>query len=198
MCVCVYICIYIYIYIYIYNICVCLRVGMCLICQIQGNTEVWARELSNGSVAVALYNKNGLGAADSCTSWNHTTGGYYEACGGAGGDLGNFSGYTVAQAEAVCCAETACAGFSFSASDGSGYYKHNADCGFVGSSTYDGYFKPQDLPPTGTAVNITVAFADVGVYVRDIWQQRDLGAFTTVYTALVPLHGSAFIKLTSS
>ena len=58
-----------------------------------------------------------------CINWTHTVDSYYEACGGSNGDIGTFSGLTPAQAEAACCANLACAGFSFSRSDGSGYYK---------------------------------------------------------------------------
>ena len=37
-----------------------------------GNTEVWARNLSDGSMAVGFYNKLGAGAVPPapCTSWN--------------------------------------------------------------------------------------------------------------------------------
>lgn len=50
-----------------------------------GPTEVWARKLADGSVAVGLFNKLGSSAPPKpqpCTSWNKTTGGYLEACGG--------------------------------------------------------------------------------------------------------------------
>ena len=55
-------------------------------------TQVWARVLANGDIAVALYNKV-KGAkgplpdqppipGPPCTNWTHTTGGYWEAAGG--------------------------------------------------------------------------------------------------------------------
>jgi hypothetical protein len=54
----------------------------CLPLTTQLDWQVWARNLSDGSVAVGLYNK--LGAQPSppppgpCNTWNSTTGGYLE------------------------------------------------------------------------------------------------------------------------
>ena len=55
-------------------------------------TQVWARVLANGDMAVALYNKaeNAKGPragqppipGPPCTNWTHTTGGYWQAVGG--------------------------------------------------------------------------------------------------------------------
>lgn len=60
--------------------------------------QVWARELSEGKVAVALYNKGGQRPlppipTGSCNAWNKTENGYLEACGGAGGNVGTFSSH---------------------------------------------------------------------------------------------------------
>jgi alpha-N-acetylgalactosaminidase len=108
-------------------------------------TQAWARNLADGSVAVGLYSKLGAAPAppgvcsgDDDAEWTHTSGGYYEACGGADGNLGSFAGLKLADAQAACCADAACAGFSFDAASGGGYYKSNAACGEVSSSTYDG------------------------------------------------------------
>lgn len=53
---------------------------------------------------------------------------------------------------------------------------------------------------TGTAANITVNFAQVGlnssVSVRDLWQHADKGQFNGSYTAMVPSHGVVMLKLT--
>merc|ERR1712070_442368 len=122
------------------------------------------RELANGDVAVALYNKATgnhppiPGAP--CNSWNKTEGGYLEACGGAGGNLDSFSGLSEAQAQDACCQNTECAGFSFSG--GSGYYKKNQDCGRVDNAGYVGYTKPSQIPVPGGRADITLNFADVG------------------------------------
>ncbi len=90
----------------------------------KGDTEVWARNLKDGSVAVGLYNKNGgSGPVAPCPEWNTTTDGYEEACGGASGDLACFTGVALADAQSWCCNSAECAGFSYRSSDSSGCYK---------------------------------------------------------------------------
>lgn len=171
--------------------------------------QVWARKLSGGDVAVALYNKGGASVqppipTGPCSSWTHTTDGYYEACGGGNGNVGTFSGLTVEQAQAACCKNPKCAGFSYNKAGGSGYYKGNAMCGLTKSAGYDGYTKPnQVLPSGGSPQDITVQFADIGltgnVKVYDIWAQKDIGVKSTSYTAsAVPFHGTAFLRLSKS
>ena len=83
----------------------------------------------------------------------HGSGGYWEACSGAAGDLAAFSGLTAVAAQAVCCANASCAGFSFScttppcgSSTGSGFFKANVGCGFVAAAGYEGYAKSSRLP----------------------------------------------------
>jgi len=166
----------------------------------QGATEIWARNLSDGSVAVGLLNKEGNAPnTTNCTEWNITTNGYLEACGGGAGNLYCFSGVSLTDALNYCCSEPTCAGFSFAPADDSGCYKLNADCGFVSNSNYDGFYKPHFAPPSGSA-NITLKFAEVGLFgtvqVHDIWAQKDLGLYSGSYTALnVPFHGTAFLRL---
>merc|ERR1711924_508561 len=56
----------------------------------KGDTEIFARNLSNGDVAVAFLNKGSGPTApgvDTCT-WKTFTGGYNESCGGASGNAG--------------------------------------------------------------------------------------------------------------
>ena len=51
----------------------------------KGDTEVWARELANGDIAVGLLNKNGGGGGggvDNC-EWETFNGGYNESSGGS-------------------------------------------------------------------------------------------------------------------
>ena len=172
-------------------------------------TQRWWRVLANGDVAVALYNKAGAPQppipGPPCTSWAATTNGYYEACGGAAGDVGSFSGLSRAQAQAACCSDLQCAGFSYvpdgGNSTGSGYYKGNLQCGFVQDAGVEGYAKPGQVPsPSGNAQDITINFADVNlvgaVTVYDIWARQTLGSFTGSFTAAqVPYHGSAFLRL---
>lgn len=88
----------------------------------------------------------------------HSTGGYWEACGGAETNLGSFSGLTATAAQEECCANESCAGFSYSCSlpsceVGSGFYKANVDCGFVAAAGYEGYAKSFRLP---ASPNVTV------------------------------------------
>jgi alpha-galactosidase len=61
-------------------------------------TQVWARVLANGDVAVALYNKGSAAPPvqppippPPCNKWTATRDGYYEAAGGAAGNVGSFS-----------------------------------------------------------------------------------------------------------
>ena len=123
-------------------------------------------------------------AADANSTFQHSAAGYWEACGGAAGNLGSFAGLSAAQAEAACCANGACAGFSFACEGGggggdcaagAGYYKANLDCGFVASPTAQGFAKPSrlpvlpnisltvspssPLPADAPVVNVTVSFA---------------------------------------
>jgi len=162
----------------------------------------WARTLANGDVAVALYNKLGGSApAAPCPSWNVSNNGYWDSspAGSGGGDC--FVGLSLTAAQAACCADAECAGFSIDAS-GDGCRKANSAGPFTPSTTYAGYLKPAYAPPTGPA-DITIDFADVGLYgavnVYDIWAGAALGSFTGSYTAkAVPLHGSAFVRLSKA
>jgi hypothetical protein len=145
--------------------------GLRLNNQSSDGQQVWYRLLADGSVAVGLYNKQGSVPpipGPPCSAWAHTSGGYYEACGGGAGNVGQFSGLTPDQAQQACCSNLKCAGFSFgkdgSGSTGSGYYKGNAQCGFTPASGYEGWFKPNQIPSgNATAADITVTFADVNV-----------------------------------
>jgi len=169
--------------------------------------QVWFRELANGDVAVALYNKGSSAhppiPGGPCDAWNMTDGGYLEACDGGAGNVGSFSGLTTEQAQDACCRNTKCAGFSFNQKAGSGYYKGNQDCGKTTNTAYVGYTKPSQMPsPGGLPANITLALNEVGfssddtVVVYDIWSQRAVGNAKATYIAKnVPFHGTAFLRL---
>ena len=188
------------------------QMGLRLDATSSAPTQRWARVLANGDVAVALYNKAGAPQppipGPPCASWTVTHGGYYEACGGAAGDVGTFSSLTRAQAQAACCADLTCAGFSYvpdaSNTTGSGYYKGNLMCGLQKASGLEGYAKPNQVPsPSGSAQDITINFADVNlvgsVNVYDIWAQASVGTFTTSFTAKqVPYHGTGFFRLSKA
>ena len=66
--------------------------------------QLWARKLANGDVAVALYNKGGSVKPmpqPPCEDWARTQGSYFEACGGAAGNIGEFTSLPLSAAEAV-------------------------------------------------------------------------------------------------
>ena len=66
--------------------------------------QLWARKLANGDVAVALYNKGGSVKPmpqPPCEDWTRTQGSYFEACGGAAGNIGEFTSLPLSAAEAV-------------------------------------------------------------------------------------------------
>ena len=179
--------------------------------------QVWARNLADGAVAVGLFNKGDNGGvnppfpspAAGCpaNTWTKTVSSYHESCGGGSGDVGTFSNLTAVQAQAACCANPDCAGFSITkGATGSGFYKGNANCGVTQAPDYNGYTRTAAIPaspPTDTA-DITVQFADPQinlfgeVEVYDIWAQQSLGKFTGSYTAKnVAYHDTAFLRLTA-
>jgi hypothetical protein len=178
--------------------------------SVQG--QRWYRVLANGDVAVGLLNRGGQMPqppipTGNCPAWNHTTDGYFEACGGGAGNVGQFSNLTPSQAQAACCANPLCAGFSFEpdgSGSGGGYYKGNALCGFTHAPGLEGWDKAGQVPAAGgIPLDITISFADINlkspVNVYDIWAQKALGSFSGSYTATqVPYHGTAFVRLTGS
>ena len=177
-------------------------------------TQLWARHLANGDVAVGLYNKDKSGLeppyapTSNClaSDWVHTVGSYDSGC---SSDVTAFSNLTPAQALAACCTNPSCAGFSITngGATGSGYYKPDANCGNSTSAGYDGYTRKSAIPSTKPSTNadITVQFADPGinlfgeVEVFDIWAQKSLGKFTGSFTAKgVAHHDTAFFRLTGT
>jgi alpha-N-acetylgalactosaminidase len=179
-------------------------------------TQIWARNLGNGDVAVALYNSGGAkpilppfrNDSKLCSPknepWTKTTGGYYEACGGAGGDLGQFSNLTVDEAKQKCCSNSMCAGFDYN--NGNGFWKSNANCGITKAKNYVGYTRSSAIPsPVTSASDITVQFNDPNINlfgnidVYDIWEGKSLGTFTNNYTAKnIKSHATAFLRLSKS
>ncbi len=163
-------------------------------------TQVWSRLLSDGSVAVGLYNKRGGASPAPCPAWNETQGGYLDSLPVGSGGADCFVGLTPAAAQAACCQDPACAGFSIDA-QGAGCYKPNTAAGLVSNAAYTGYFKPGGAAPGGLAADITVAFADLDLFgkvkVYDIWAGKSLGVFTGSFTgAQIPYHGTGFYKFT--
>ena len=80
--------------------------------------QLWARNMANGDIAVALYNKNGNGLpppppipTPPCHAWEETANGFYEP--DPSNNVGTFSALSVADAKAACCSNPKCAGFSY-------------------------------------------------------------------------------------
>lgn len=165
--------------------------------------QTWFRALANGDIVVALYNK--LGPPEppqQCTAWDETVGGYFDSLPRGSGGVNCFDSLSTNEAQAACCAAgVLCAGFSIDDS-GHGCYKPNADAGYDFNAGFSGFFK--NPPPPSPSANITLRFSDVGMFsprvsVFDIWASESLGVFSTTFTATdVPLHGSAFLKLSAS
>eukprot|EP01050_Picozoa_sp_SAG11_P013853 SAG11_NODE_1650_length_4510_cov_6.795738_7_plen_117_part_00 len=80
----------------------------------KNETEVWARELADGDMAVGLLNKGGgsqgSAAVDNC-KWKVLTGGYNESCGGESGNSGHMEIHSLEDAKkkwyAALCPTTA-------------------------------------------------------------------------------------------
>lgn len=181
------------------------QMGLRLTSSSQVAQQIWYRNLANGDVAVGLYNKQGVLQVaipgPPCSTWDHVTGGYYESCGGADGNVGTFSGLTPEQAQDACCNDLTCAGFSYNSKTSSGFYKGNVMCGFTTSTSYEGYSKPGQIPnELKESMDITVTFADLNLFgnvlVYDIWARKEIGVFQNSYTAKsVAFHGTAFLRL---
>ena len=81
-----------------------------------------------------------------CGPFEHVSGGYREACGGYDGNLGDFQGLSLAEAERACCDAATCAGISFDNATGNGVLKSNVACGVATSDVYDGYSLRRSVP----------------------------------------------------
>eukprot|EP01047_Picozoa_sp_COSAG01_P041543 COSAG01_NODE_3570_length_5924_cov_4.911588_9_plen_129_part_00 len=128
-------------------------------------------------MAVALVNMGaprasaGGSGASACT-WNHTKGGYVEACDGAKGNLwcGDFG--SVATAQQRCCDDPACVGFSLatvatkSGPANHGCLKTGSACGFTTNVDFDGYQRVAAPPPPQPPLAMGFEFTDVGFGAR--------------------------------
>lgn len=156
-------------------------------------TQTWFRELTNGDIAVALYF-----ASAPCAQWNVTEGGLLASCNHT---LGHFQDLSLAEAQDTCCQSSKCVGITYKGTSekGAGFYQADQDCGFK-KSLYIGYTKHATHPVQDTDITLDltqIGFAsDEEVTVYDIWLQKEVGAYKGTYTARkVPLHGSAFLRL---
>ena len=173
-----------------------------------GTTEVWARELANGDVAVGLLNKGDAPNApgkDTCT-WETYTGGYNESTGGSGGNDGCVNAQSIEAVKAQCCGLKAqCVSFSIPNNGrGEACLKKNDAAGWKPNAAYMSLVKITQgpVPPEPTGAVITAALSLVGwshptANVRDVYAKKDLGTMTEL-KATVPLHGLALFRLSSA
>lgn len=162
------------------------------------STQIWARELSGGDVAVALYNREAGSPAGIREIAEHK---YCAKAKAMGGEPG--FGFSLLACRDAVANDTDCASgyFHYSRS-----YNGQCKCALdacdnrVGGESYNIYKLDPNAGPAGS--NITIVFSDVGLQgqacVYDIWAQEKVGEFQGSYTAQnVSFHGTAFLRLSS-
>ena len=118
----------------------------------------------------------GASAPSGCPTWNTTKGGYYSSgtpCGSPNGNDGCIaSGTDLVSAQAHCCADPACAGFSWGVGGSGGCYKYSQTC-YEADASYDGYWKPGFVPPppapAPTEATVYSAFGSHAIIVVATW-----------------------------
>jgi len=159
-------------------------------------TQIWARQLSGGDVAVALYNREGGSPSGISLVAEH------QACANAkavGSDTG--FGHTLVTCRDAVAVDSDCASGYFYYSQS---YNGQCTCALddckkrLDADVYAIYKLDPDAPPMGPS--ITVNFSDVGlqgtVSVFDIWAKNAVGSFQDSYTATnVSFHGTVFLRL---
>lgn len=164
-------------------------------------SQVWARRLADGSVAVAAFNNlGGVAPQPTCAAWNHTPGGFFNSCGGG---LGWFYNASVSAAQARCCENAYCAGILYDEQTASGTFVVDYNCTFVPSTTFSEYTRVGFQPPEGTPLDIDIDLRAAGLdtvrqyEITDIWSGQPLGTIQgqSKFTAgAVPFHGTAFLR----
>ena len=130
-------------------------------------TQVWFRPLESGDVAVGLYNQGPPPTHTwhtACPALNATVGGYFSPQGTqpAGWCLSAF-GQTLL--DWYCCNTPDCAGYNFSSATGVGCLFKDVDGPFVAAGPdVTGYTKQGGTQPPGAPADITVNFADIGLF----------------------------------
>ena len=171
-------------------------------------TQVWFRPLANGDVAVGLYNAGPPPTHpwhSACEPFNATTGGYFAPKGEQpeGWCLNAFGESLLAW---YCCNTPDCAGYNFSSTTGAGCMFKDVDGGFVAAGPdVSGSTKPGGSMPPGAAADVTVSFADVGLFagapvqVFDVWAGQVVATTSAAnYTVNVPIFGTAFLRLSQN
>jgi hypothetical protein len=176
----------------------------------QNTTEVWARKLNDGSIAVALLNKDGGDATSDSCSWDVTIGQYPD--GGAESNIDCDTYDSLKDIREACCSNADCVTFAASngASSGGtfGCIKNSLALEDTTASTsYDGWIKTGGVV-SGEPHEIEASFQDLIEFtgvptfttasVRDIWAKSDLGEYTNSFTATVNATGVVFVLVTPS
>ena len=183
--------------------------------------QVWARTLSNGDVAVALYNAGPPPAhpwhtACDANASNVTAGGYFRPKGPQPQSWCYAPGaQSASELDWYCCNDESCAGWWFDASTGAGCLLKDTDGGWEAGTSLSGSVKLGFTPPSGAPATISVTFSDVGMWpgggsalaagsggggvrVYDLWARADLGVTAALsWNATVPWQGTAFLRLSS-
>lgn len=166
----------------------------------KGDLEVWARNVTGG-VAVALINK---ATPTEAGTWEVVVNSTELPSGPV---IGAFHGAFLEYAQWDCYANPACVAFSTAPA--------NASMGDAVSGQYYSALTGTTTKAAGHAVRvlkerkevppapISVAFAELGfghdtVRVRDLWADKDLGAFEGKFTANVAPHDAAMLLLTQA
>jgi len=166
-------------------------------------TQLWARELDDGDVAVALYNKNG-GAPAGITLV--AVGMYCANATGVKNGSTSF-GYSV-----MSCRDAVIANPQCDNGHGIFYYSesYNGQCScavddcskHVPGVVYNIYKVDPGVSSTG--IDISFDFTDVGLFnsgpidVHDIWTGKTQVSLEAYTAKAVPFHGTAFLRLSKN
>lgn len=178
--------------------------------------QVWSRALSNGDVAVALYNAGPPPAhpwhtACAPNASNATVGGYFRPAGTQPQSWCYAPGAESASGlDWYCCNDESCAGWWFDDATQAGCLLKDTGGGWEAGASLSGSVKLGFVPPSGAAAPISVDFAAVGMWpggsgdaavvrVYDVFARRDLGVTTAPSwnASAVPWQGTTLLRLSS-
>merc|ERR1711957_246160 len=168
--------------------------------------QIWYRALANGDVAVALYNAGPAPEHEwhtACDNWNETTSGYW-APAGPQPESWCSSALGEHNLQWYCCNTEDCAGYNYSHATGFGCMFKDVEGGFVSDPNASGAMKTGFQKPAGSPMDITVNFADIGIFaavptgVFDIWEEKVVATVSGSFTATVPWQGTAFLRLSQA
>lgn len=168
-------------------------------------TQVWMRELGDGSILVGLLNAESSNAMDTCT-WTRRPGGFYQVDPPTpDGNLECYNKGQLEQAKADCCAAglKQCASVDYNMVTGSGCSKRNDkggwnnDTNFIDYVVAKGHPEPVHGPPRTICFNVSSVGLNPysNTSIRDLWAAKDLGFWKGPVCASVEAHGMALLWL---